>query len=81
MKNESHEAENCRVPSGGVNGLPIQQAAAKLGMDAFALYALIQEGKVNPNRTSGGSLFLAKSEMERLLGGLADSLSNKEGPC
>jgi hypothetical protein len=51
------------------NGLSIPDAAAQLGIDVFSLYALIQQGEVNPGRCPAGKLFLPKSEMERLLKG------------
>ena len=51
------------------DGPPIPDAAAQLGIDAFSLYALIQQGEARPGRSSTGRLFLQKSEMERLLKG------------
>ncbi|MGP8199470.1 MAG: hypothetical protein ACLQU4_08215 [Limisphaerales bacterium] len=48
------------------DGPSIPDAAVQLGVDAFSLYALIQEGEVNPGRSSAGKLFLPKSELERL---------------
>jgi predicted site-specific integrase-resolvase len=51
------------------DGLSIPDAAAQLGIDAFSLYALVQQGKANPGRSSTGRLFLPKSEMEKLLRG------------
>ena len=51
------------------DGPSIPDAAVQLGIDAFSLYALIQQGEVNPGRCSAGKLFLPKSEMERPLKG------------
>jgi hypothetical protein len=51
------------------DGPSIPDAAAQLGIDAFSLYALVQQGEANPGRSSTGRLFLPKSEMERLLKG------------
>jgi len=50
-------------------GPSIPDAAAQLGIDAFSLYALIQQGEANPGRSSTGKLFLPTLEMERLLRG------------
>jgi hypothetical protein len=47
----------------------IPEAAAQLGIDAFSLYGLIQQGEADPGRSSTGKLFLPKSEMERMLNG------------
>jgi hypothetical protein len=51
------------------DAVSIPDAAAQLGIDAFSLYALIQQGEANPGRSSTGKLFLPTLEMERLLRG------------
>jgi len=80
MNNEFNQAERDKAARGGVSGLSVPQAATELGIDAFALYALIQDGRVKPNRTTGGSLYLAKSEADRLLNGVGGD-PETEGPC
>jgi hypothetical protein len=67
-----NQYEMIRVPERQDDGLSIPDAAAKLGIDAFGLYALIQQGEVSPGRSPAGKLFLAKSEIERLLKGSAE---------
>ena len=59
--------EMTRGPELEHDGPSIPEAAARLGIDAFSLYALIQQGEANPGRSSAGRLFLPKTEMERLL--------------
>lgn len=81
MNNEFNQAERNKAARGSVSDLSVPEAAVELGVDAFALYALIQDGKVKPNRTSGGSLYFAKSEIEWLLNGVAESGSETEEPC
>ena len=61
--------EMTRGPELEHDGSSIPEAAARLGIDAFSLYALIQQGEAHPGRSSAGGLFLPKSEMERLLKG------------
>jgi len=56
------------------DGPSIPDAAAQMGIDAFSLYALVQQGEANPGRSSTGRLFLPKSEMERLLKGSTETL-------
>ena len=64
--NENRDETN-RSPEREDDGPSIPDAAAQLGIDAFSLYALIQEGEANPGRSSAGRLFLPKTEIERLL--------------
>jgi hypothetical protein len=64
--NENQD-ETIRSPEREDDGPSIPDAAAQLGIDAFSLYALIQQGEANPGRSSTGRFFLPKSEMERLL--------------
>ena len=64
--NENQD-ETIRSPEREDDGPSIPDAAAQLGIDAFSLYILIQQGEANPGRSSAGRLFLPKSEMERLL--------------
>ena len=64
--NENRD-ETIRSPEREDDGPSIPDAAAQLGIDAFSLYTLIQQGEAHPERSSGGRLFLPKTEMERLL--------------
>jgi hypothetical protein len=66
--------ELTRAPEREDDGPSIPDAAAQLGFDAVSLYALIQQGKANPGRSSTGKLFLPQSEMHRLLKGSTDKL-------
>ena len=81
MNNEFNQAERDKAARGRVSDLSIPEAAAQLGVDAFALYALIQDGKVKPDRTSGGSLCLSKSKIEGLLNEVAEDGAETEEPC
>jgi hypothetical protein len=64
--NENQDGTN-RSPEREDDGVSIPDAAAQLGIDAFSLYGLIQQGEANPGRSSTGKLFLPKTETERLL--------------
>jgi predicted site-specific integrase-resolvase len=45
----------------------VSQAAETLGVDSFTVLTFIQEGRLNPGRTSSGEITISQAELSKLL--------------